>query len=414
MIGSRTASAPRTLLIWGLAALAALWLGLTALGAVTKTARPGVALSLVPANGFAYERRAANETVRNNANLQNIKIPAASLDDALAALRREPLASTALTIVGLVRGATPDAAKIIIRANAIDKRQLVANAWLINYHGTAGRSRRVLNLLDEALRVNPALAERYMPAFAQALENRESLPIFQQLLSRRPVWQEAFWQAVSGHPAALPNAEVLRSRMLAGATDLGPTDDLLIGAYVGARRMDLALSYLKQLPALPEDNGNLLRNSSFNEMSRLPPLDWELSSDGRVSAAIDEGRGSLQINAIAGASAIAARQLVALTPGNYVLFAKLGQASLSSGSDIQIHVHCAEAIGGTPARVDVRLTSDIERPFVIPEGAPCRFYWVEIDFSAMDSSSPALASLAEVRIVRGRALQAIPDATTTQ
>jgi hypothetical protein len=229
------------------------------------------------------------------------------------------------------------------------------------------------------------------------------------LLARRPIWQPAFWQAVSGHPAALPNAEVLRTRMLAGPDDLGPTDDLLIGAFVAARRMDLALSYLKHLPVFAEDNGNLLRNSSFNEVSRLTPLDWELSSDGRVGSAIDEGRGSLEINAISGSSAIAARQLIALTPGNYVLFAKLGQASLSTGSDIQIHVHCAEALGGAPARFDVRLTSDIERPFAIPAGAACRFYWVEIEFSAMDSSGPVLASLAEVRIVRGRALQAAPD-----
>lgn len=405
MIEGRSASAPRTVLVWGVAAVAALWLGLTALGAVTKASRPGVALSLVPANGFAYERRAAADTVRGNDNLQNIRISNASLNDALAALRREPLASTALTIVGLQRGASADAAKIISRANTIDKRQLVANAWLINYHGTAGRSGRVLKLLDEALRVSPGLSERYMPAFAQALENRESLPIFQQLLERRPIWQQAFWQAVSGRPAALPNAEILRARMLAGSFALDKTDDLLIDAFVRARRMDLALSYAKHLPALPEDAGNLLRNSSFNEMSRLPPIDWELTSDGRVGAAVDEGRGSLEINAIAGSSALVARQLVALTPGNYVLFAKLGQATLTSGSDILLHITCAEAVAGAPARLDVRMTGDVERPFAIPEGAPCRFYWVGIEFSAMDSSGPALASLAEVRIVRGRAQQ---------
>ncbi|MDF7775439.1 hypothetical protein P1X14_09285 [Sphingomonas sp. AOB5] len=398
-----TGSMPRTILIWGLASLAALWLGLTALGGVMATPRPSVAAALFPANGFAYERLAANEATRESENLKDIKLSQASLDDALNALRHEPLASTALTLIGLSRGTSPDAAKIIIRANAMDKHQLVANAWLINHYGTEGRARPVLNLLDEALRVNPGLSERYMPALAQALIDPQTLPVLQQMLGRKPGWAPSFWQAVTGNPASLPNAEVLRARMLAGAEELGQTDELLMAAFVAARRMDLALSYQKHLKPFAEDNGNLVRNSSFNEVTRLAPLDWELSSDGRVSAAIDEGRGVLEMNAISGSSAVAARQLIAIPPGNYVLYAKLGQQSLGTGSDIQVRVHCAEAISGTQPRLDVGLTSDVERAFVIPEGSPCRFYWVEVELSAIDAPGPVLALLAELRIVRGRA-----------
>lgn len=392
-------------MIWGAAAVAALWLGATALGGVTKASRPDVALTMLPKNGFAYERRAMNATMRGQATLQTIRLSQADVADALAALRREPLASTALTIVGLDRGARGDSAaatRIVTRANALDKRQLVANAWLINYHGLAGQDRRVLSLLDEALKINPPLAERYAPALAQALIKSETIPAFQRLLAQRPVWGDAFWDAVAGTPAALPNGEVLRARMLSGPESLGPVDTLLMDAFVRARRMDLALSYSKHLPVQAEDSGNLIRNSSFNELPRMAPLDWELRSDGRVGSGIDEARGSLQINAIAGSSAVAARQLIALPPGNYVMFAKLGQATLPSGSDLQVHVFCAEANPAGTARFDVRFTDDIESSFAIPGGAACRFYWVDIEFSTMDATGPALASLAELRIVRAR------------
>jgi hypothetical protein len=393
----------RTFVIWGAALLAALWLAGTAIGGIAQDKAPGIALAVYPPSGFAYESRASLSTAGADVSIQKMRVSDGELADAIAAVRREPFATAALTLIGLSRdrkGAHADAATIIGSAHALDKRQLVANAWLINHYGTTGRGAEVLRLLDEALKVRPQLSSRYMPAFAQALQNPETLPAFQTLLRNRPDWEPNFWDAVTANPGALANAEVLRARMLSGPQSLGDTDRKLMAAYIAAGRMDLALRSGKILAVASEDRDNMIRNASFAEMPQLPPLDWELRNDGRIGAAIDEGLGTLEVSALPGSGGTVARQLIALPPGTYSLLVKLGQAEVSKGSEISVHLHCAEG-GAADASMTERLSGDLDRRFVVPDGG-CRFYWVDIDFSALGSSESALATLAEVRIARGR------------
>lgn len=393
----------RNLLIWGLALVAALWLAMTAVGGATQAGAPGVALSVYPKSGFAYQTRAAAAATGTDGSIQKMRFSPATLADAREALRREPLATDAITLLGMARGLQGDvenATKIVAAAHRLDKRELVANAWLINRYGTTGRDREVLALLDEALKVQPQLSGQYMPAFAQALQNPETIPVFQFLLKNHPGWEKDFWSAVASTNASLPNAEVLRARILAGPETLGPTDTLLMDAFIAAGRVDLALSYAKALPAVPDDRDNLVHNASFTYLPLLPPIDWELINDGRIGAAIDESRGTLEISAQPGASGTVARQLVALPPGDYALLVKLGQAELARGSEISVHLRCAER-GGSTAALDERLTGDLDRPFVVADTG-CRFYWLDLDFSALDSSEPAIGSIAEIRIARGR------------
>ncbi|MEZ0244958.1 MAG: hypothetical protein ACAH11_16400, partial [Sphingomonas sp.] len=327
-----TAFTTRNLAIWGGALIAALWLALTAAGAVTQERAPNAALMLFPKNGFAYQNRALAESIGKTESIGDLRVGPSQIADARAALAREPLASTALTLLGIAKGGSA-AAPAVIAANRMDKRQLIANGWLINYYGTApgNHVRDVLTLLDEALKVRPSLAQQYMPAFAQALVDPNTIPVFQRMLLAKPGWEREFWRAVAASDPALPNGEVLRSRLLAGPEELGETDVTLMAAFIRAKRMDLALSYAKSLPIMAADRDNLLRNSSFDGLPLMPPLDWELTSDGRIGAAIDEGRGTLVINAIAASGGTVARQLVALPPGQYVLLVKLGRADFTRG-----------------------------------------------------------------------------------
>lgn len=416
MQDAATAPASRTLLIWGVALIVALWLALTAAGAVFAELSPRIALALYPKNGFAYQSRAAEAV--NSPSIRDLRISPDQLADAREALRREPLASTALTLIGIDRdlqGKHDEAVTIIAGAHAINKRQILANGWLIGRYGTQpGRTREVLGLLDEALRIDPGLAAQYMPAFAQALTNPDTIPVFQRLLAGKPGWEPQFWQAVSASDAALPNAEVLRARILAGPEEPGEIDDLLMAAFIRARRMDLALSYAKSLPDRPEDRDNLLRNSSFTATPRMPPLDWELINDGRIGAAVDEGRGTLQLDAIAGSVGTVARQLVALPPGNYVLLVKLAREEFARGSDLTIRIHCAEASDQTLPSLSEKVEGDVDRTFAIPADSKCRFFWVELVFSALDSTGPASTNVAEVKIVRAREQQTTeaPSAVT--
>lgn len=395
---------PRTLAIWGLALIAALWLAATAVAGVTQASTPNIALSIVPKSGFAYEARAAVHAIAGDGSIQAMRVSDGDLADALAALRREPFATTALTLVGVSRDQHGDharAAAIVAAAHGLDKRQLIANAWLIHEYGTTGRNREVLALLDEALKVRPQLRAQYMPAFAQALQNAETIPVFQALLRGNPEWEQNFWESAAANPASLPNAEILRSRILAGPANLGEPDALLMSAFIRAGRVDLALSFAKNLPALPDDSDSLVRNSSFSKTPELPPLDWELISDGRIGAAIDESADTLEINALPGSGGTVARQLIALAPGSYSLLVKLGRAEIAHGSEITARLRCAESGASAGDVLSAKVNEDVDQAFTIADNA-CRFYWLDLDFSALDSSEPALGSIAEVRIVRGR------------
>lgn len=402
-----TMMTPRNLAIWGACGLAALWLMLTAAGAVTQENQSRAALMLFPKNGFAYQSRAIAGSIGTSGGLKDLHVGPEQIADAREALRREPLASGALAILGFDAARRGDGLPIMTAVHRLDRRQLLANTWLINYYGTRGgqNSDTVLSLLDEALKVRPGLAAQYMPAFAQALANPDTVPAFQRLLAAKPAWEMDFWRAVSVTDAALPNAEVLRSRMLARGEKQGEIDTMLMAAFVRIRRMDLALSYAKRLPSFDNDRDNLLRNASFDSMPEMPPLDWELTSDGRMGAAIDEARGTLNVNAIAGSSGTIARQLVGLTPGSYQLLVKLGRADFARGTDLRVAIRCAETNGDDVPAFTAKVPSDIDSPFAIPADSRCRFFWVELIFSAMDSSGPASTSIAEVKIVRARRVQ---------
>lgn len=395
---------PRLILIWGGALLAALWLAATAVGAVAKTRAPELALAMSPRNGFAYEQQAALHVFAGKASLQGLRVAEGDAALARQALRREPLASGALAIVGLdkaSRGARDEAEKAFALVNRLDKRQPVANAWLIDHHGTAGRSREVLRLLDEALKVNPELAQQYMPALAQALAQPDTIDFFQALLRRDPAWEPRFWDVVAATPAALANAEELRSRILRqGVEKPGEIDRNLVAAFVGAHRFDLAVGFARRLAPAGQGDG-LVRDGSFTRIPELPPLDWDLRIDGRIGAALDLTRGALEMNALQGAGGLVARQLIDAPPGDYQLLAKLATATLGQGSDVVIRLHCAQQ--GAPGGVSLleRVTGDVEKPFTVPGGG-CRYHWLDIEFSAMDASGPAMASLAEVRIVSAR------------
>lgn len=398
------------LLIWAGALIAALWLGLTAAGAVAASDAPGAATALYPVNGFAYESRALVRAARGKAAIRDMRITPAVVADAREALRREPLAVTAMTLIAMdmeAKGKQAEAAKLMLSVRALDKRELLANAWLIAHYGrTPDHAGEVLGLLTEALRIRPQLADGYMPALAQGLANPDTIPVFYRMLRAKPEWETAFWNAVAANDASLPNAEILRGRILKAGEKPGEIDMTLMAAFVRTQRMDLALSYGKSLPEMPEDRDNLLRNSSFSSVPGMPPLDWQLTNDGRMTAAVDEGSGALVLNATAGSGGIVARQLVAIPPGRYALLAKLGRAEFSRGSELRIRVHCAEAVEGEALGFSARAEeADIDHAFAVPDTTRCRFFWVDLIFSALDATSPASMNIAEIRIVRARKQQ---------
>lgn len=388
----------RILLIWGVALLAATWLAATAVGSIAKDVAPETALKLSPRNGFAYQQRALDHAAASG-SLRKLRVPAADVALAREALRREPLAAEAVSLIALgdaSAGKRDRARRLFLLANRINKREQIANIWLIEDNRVAGRAREVLNLIDDAIKVRPALADQFLPALAQGLTQPGTVPFFRAMLLQHPDWKTRFWGAVADNPAALTNAAELRDRMLRRGEKPGEIDRVLLGAFVRAGRFDLVMSSARHL-APRDPSGELVRDPVFAGANAFPPLDWELRTDGRIGAAVHGSSGTLEINALPGAGGLVARQLIEVPPGDYVLRAKLGVARLSSGSELVVRLACAANGTVVPPLVE-RMTGDIETRFVAAE-AECRYRWLDIGISAIDATGPVMARLAEVRIV---------------
>ncbi|MCW3835399.1 hypothetical protein ACFQ1E_07355 [Sphingomonas canadensis] len=388
---------PRVLLIWGVALLAAVFLGASALGGVAKGSSPALALSVSPRNGFAYQNLAAQKLILAGTNFQNGGAAAGQAALAREALRREPYAVTAISILAMASEARGDgrrAGELFRMANAFSKREQIANSWLILDSSKSGDGAAALRLVDEALRVRPDQATLYVPALAQGLAQPGVVPFFRAALARNPDWSGQFWSAVTEVPAALPNAVQLREQMLGGTKEAGDIDRELVLALVKNERFDLAMQLGRRFAPIDLSVG-LVRNPGFAEEETLPPLDWDLLSDGRTGAALDPVAGVLEVSAESGSSGVVARQLVEVPPGDYALLAKLATATLPSGSELLFHLRCAGA-GATPPLL-ARLEGEVDLRFTA-EPDSCRYRWLEIEFSAIDASSSASARLGDVRI----------------
>ncbi|MEI9852608.1 MAG: hypothetical protein WDN24_19100 [Sphingomonas sp.] len=389
----------RVPLIWGGAALAAIWLAASAIGAITSYSAPGVALAASPRNGFAYQQLALAHLAATGGDLRTVRIPNADAVLAREALRREPLATGAISLLGLASasaGASGSAEALFLAANRLDKREPIASGWLIERYRAAGRPDEVLRLLGDALKVRPGMTQQVMPALAIGLAQPGTTGFFRSALSRYPEWRKGFWDAVATTPAALPNAAELRARMLRDGEPLGDVDRQLVDAFVRAGRFDLAIAFSRGIPQR-EATRELVRDPAFADEGPLPPLDWELHSDGRIGAALNTTSGTLEITALQGTGGIVARQLIEVPPGDYLLRAKLATARLTNGAEVVIRLSCAARGAATPALVE-RMAGDLETRFGAAPG-DCRYRWLDIEVAAIDATGAVMVRLAEVRIV---------------
>src|SRR3546814_9597138 len=99
----------------------------------------------------------------------------------------------------------------------------------------------------------------------------------------------------------------------------------------------------------------------------MPPFDWQLASSGSLGSTIDPRNRRLIISAIAGATGMAARQLVSLEPGRYVLSSSMTIASPLATNMLSARVECAERRQGQEiSRIVVQLVAgEQEQPSVV-------------------------------------------------
>lgn len=364
-------------IIWIVGLAIALAAGLSAMSAVTKDKAAELAVSLQPANGFAFERLASNSlkaAVAANEGQFPTSVDPVAASFAKHAFLLEPMTPEAIAVLSL---GSPERKKrkLMHEAFALSRRQQLVIGWMIVDAGTREDVPAILSHYDTMLRTSSSAASVVIPRMAGALANSNFVEPFAELLSKKPPWASRFWGTVVTTPEVIENAAQLRAELYAEDEARESYRDLsLINALVNNKRFETAEN-LYRLLAGERKEASLLKNGSFDREPEYPPFDWQLFSNGEYGAAVIGG--NLQLSAIPSSGGLFARQIVKL-PSAILLISVKSKTSIPKDTNISIDMKCAEILDNAPRPIRIALTDSLTRQRISNQLSGCSFYWLEV------------------------------------
>ena len=374
----------KNLLIWIAAIALSATSYTTALGGIAKNRSPDFALSLFPTNGFAAEAKAAKlakASVAKNLGGFPDKIDRSLNMLALQAFKSEPIVPDAIAVIALSQ------AEVVRRdlmqtAFQLSRRQQLTSGWLIFDSGKRDDIPAILNHYDTILRTNISSRDVVINGMANALANENFVQPFASLLSKHPPWADRFWEKIVLTPAAIGNASRLREilyEMDEKVTGEYRDQDLIIALVKGEQFNRAEELYMLMNPQ--KSDSGILRNSTFQMLSKYPPIDWQLLSTGEYGANITEG--ILQFSAISNSGGLFARQLIKLPNAELELEVKLVD-EVPLGANIFIELSCAESVLSKAQKFRLPLTRKYTSVSVVNSLDFCEYYWLDIYGFAKD------------------------------
>lgn len=305
---------------------------------------------------------------------------------ALAALDREPGNVVAARTMALLAAAEKRTAAYhawLAYSESLSRRDVITQFALIENNVAAGNVQGALRHYNRAMLVNVSSRDTLLPILIPAVGDMVVAQALVPFLQRRPAWWPHFVGALNGggtNPAAIrlilqtlrldPNNPSEADALGAGIARMVALGDLK-GAYAFYR------SIRKPSPAFIQDGG-------FERENAFGPFEWTIADGADGSSASrqerTDGRG-LALFVSAGASdSVVAQQSAPVTPGAYVLAARLVPDSPSAPA-MWIRVRCAtgtelaKLVSNVPQAVQEIRTIR----FQVPEGCPLTKIAIGVD-----------------------------------
>lgn len=324
------------------------------------------------------------------------------------AYRDEPLSSQAVGMLALAMTQSSEAETrqmLLENAGKLSRRNALVGRELIKSAALRGDDRNFFAWLSRAMLANDQLRQAYVAAMADATARQGAVAALTPVIGSSPRWTQTYWYQVTRRPNSLVNAAKLRMAVAAAPwdqTSITPTDRELALGLVGIGQFDLAQRLAQKLEPRAAANGlaNLLVNADFARQPSVPPFDWELTTLGNLGSSINVGNRELLVSAIGGARGIAARQLLHLPAGRYVLGWSLVSGDPLDVSPLAVRIQCAErgveAINPPPVPL---LRGKRQANVSIGYGA-CRWYWFSVTVAMSDDSGGIDARLQDISLTR--------------
>jgi hypothetical protein len=355
----------------------------------TAEAALGVALN----DGIARQQAARARFAADMGGDRSVALPQSVPDAAVRlareAYRQEPLATTAIAIMGIDianRGRAGVGRTVVDAAAAMSKRDALAGIWLVGDYARTADVALIVDRYDIILRTNMAARPVLLAQLAQALQNSALIAPLADKLAERPNWSADFWISVSDTSPALRNAALLRESLAArgGYRFDSDRDSRLIAKLADNGDFGEAIRLFDAIAGSARRQGSeQIRNPDFSTGSLAGPVDWQLVSTGDFGAMIDPRAGILSVSSISQSPAVVARQLLDLRPGRYRLEVEMQQAV--DGQPLSIAMACQQPDVAVANFQQPVSTGRMTRDFIIATGS-CRYYFLDVVSAASSVS----------------------------
>jgi hypothetical protein len=354
-------SVPVRILIGALTLVAAIVVGRTSLAMALVSRDPAAVLKIDPGLPAALAWKAFTEISQSPTRAGARR----GIIAGRAALNRDPMSASAAADLGLaveLAGDRTAATKLIQHSEALSRRNLIAQLWLIEYWVAKGDVRRTLLHYDTAMRTSTAAPGLLFPVLVTATGDPAIITPLAHVLAKQPQWSSQYVQQLVQSGTALPNiVQLFIELKRAGKPAAGQALSTLIDRLVAVNSYDAA-ARLYAAYRQPAATGGI-QDGDF-QVARPEPtaFDWNFPGTEGLSADILEG--AMHLTGAPATGGVVARQLVRLRPGAHLIRGEtMGFAGVGEN---QPYVILKCATGG----------SELGRATMVPSEEARRFDWL--------------------------------------
>ena len=239
---------------------------------------------------------------------------------ALQALRQDPTAVTALSVVGInteFAGDVRGARRWFRNAQTLSRRDLQVQLWMIEDAVRRGDIPDALRQYDITLRVLPRMWEILFPVLAAASDEPGIRGELARVLAKSPPWGPFFIDYVAGNaPDPKIAAALLTDLRRGGGTVPAPARAKMVNALVKGGSVEDAWTYYAA--AGPARDRRRSRDPKFAaDPADASPFDWVPIDGGGLTANIQDGVFDFSVPPSVGGPML--QQVQLLPPGTYRL-----------------------------------------------------------------------------------------------
>lgn len=324
------------------------WLVLaTTIDRIYSRRSPALALTWNPSSADANIYQA--EALLRAGDVLAVRDQVASHAD--RSLRRQPINPGAARLLGLVAATAGDARRaegLVRYAEAMSRRDLPTQLWLIEHNVARNDIPAVLRHYNRALKTSAKGRALLFPILIAAAEDRVIWEPLSNILARRPQWWREFVNQLIPKSQS-PDALYVIARRT-GIAEARPDPALLQGIekrLVELRAYARAADLYNRAHRLPSGTGAPLRNGAFEQPTGFDPFEWNLRDEPDLSAVrqpspVAGGGNALFLTAANGRGGDdLAVQLMILPRGRYAAGATIGSVAGDPLAFPHLIVRCA-------------------------------------------------------------------------